>query len=88
MLICERQAMVQSKTDVNTDHSEQDLFTTHESSLNSNNVREESKQLGRTATGRTVDLTGVDIGAVVKVKGGLGEFRGEKQVLLERICMC
>lgn len=87
-LTCERQAVVPSKTDVNSDHSEQALLTTHEPSLNSNSVRGESKQLGRTATGRTVDLTRVDVGAVVKVKGGLGVFRGEKQVLLERICMC
>lgn len=42
--------------------------------------------VGLTATGRTVDLSGVDIGAVVKVKGGVGMFRGQKQVLLERIC--
>lgn len=42
--------------------------------------------IGLTATGRTVDLSGVDVGAVVKVKGGVGVFRGEKQVSLERIC--
>jgi hypothetical protein len=44
------------------------------------------KPMGLTATGRTVDLTGLDVGAVVKVKGGVGVFRGEKQVVLERIC--
>ena len=43
-------------------------------------------QIGLTATGRTVDLSGVDVGAVVKVKGGVGVFRGQKQVALERIC--
>lgn len=42
--------------------------------------------IGLTATGRTVDLSGIDIGAVVKVKGGVGVFRREKQVLLERVC--
>lgn len=45
-----------------------------------------TKQTGLTATGRTVDLSGIDIGTVVKVKGGIGIFRGEKQVILERIC--
>lgn len=40
---------------------------------------------GHTATGRSIDLRGVDIGSVVKLKGGIGQFRGEKQVLLERI---
>lgn len=40
---------------------------------------------GHTATGRNIDLRGVDIGSVVKLKGGIGQFRGEKQVLLERI---
>lgn len=45
-----------------------------------------SKTIGLTATGRTMDLSGIDTGAVVKVKGGLGMFRGQKQVMLERIC--
>lgn len=45
-----------------------------------------SSPVGLTATGRTIDLSGVDVGAVVKVKGGVGVFRGEKQVSLERIC--
>lgn len=40
---------------------------------------------GLTATGQEVDLSKVDIGSIVKVKGGLGEFRGGKQILLERI---
>ena len=39
-----------------------------------------------TATGRDVDLSGVDIGTVVKVKGGVGSFREVRQMLLERIC--
>lgn len=42
---------------------------------------------GVTATGRDVDLSGVDIGTVVKVKGGVGSFREVRQMLLERICM-
>ena len=41
---------------------------------------------GVTATGRDVDLSGVDIGTVVKVKGGVGSFREVRQMLLERIC--
>lgn len=43
---------------------------------------------GTTATGRTIDLAGVDVGTVVKVKGGVGTFRGEKQLALERLCTC
>ena len=46
----------------------------------------DESQLGTTATGRMVDLKGVDVGAVVKVKGGIGKFREEKQVILERLC--
>ena len=42
---------------------------------------------GISATGRAVDLSGVDIGTVVKVKGGVGSFRDVRQMLLERICM-
>ena len=41
---------------------------------------------GVTATGRDVDLSGMDIGTVVKVKGGVGSFRDVRQMLLERIC--
>ncbi|KAK0510962.1 hypothetical protein JMJ35_006514 [Cladonia borealis] len=40
---------------------------------------------GVTATGRTIDLHGVDIGTFVKVKGGIGSWKGEKQMHLERI---
>ena len=32
-------------------------------------------------------MGGVDLGSVVKIKGGIGEFRGEKQITLERISM-
>lgn len=45
-----------------------------------------SSSVGLTETGRTVDLSGIDIGTVVKVKGGIGVFRRERQVSLERIC--
>ena len=45
-------------------------------------------QIGTTATGRSIDLKGVDVGSVVKVKGGVGTFRGEKQLVLERLCTC
>lgn len=88
MLTCGRQAAVASVTDAKTDLSDQALLTTHKSNVKGDNGIDERKQIGQTATGHTVDLTGVDIGAVVKIKGGLGVFRGEKQVLLERICMC
>ena len=40
---------------------------------------------GRTLSGISVDLAGFDVGSVVKVKGGVGAFRGERQVELERI---
>lgn len=46
----------------------------------------EASVKGVTATGRDVDLSGVDIGTVVKVKGGVGSFREVRQMLLERIC--
>ncbi|KAL9603144.1 MAG: hypothetical protein Q9219_001347 [cf. Caloplaca sp. 3 TL-2023] len=39
-----------------------------------------------TNEGYKVSLEGIDLGSVVKVKGGISEFRGEKQVTLERIC--
>ncbi|KAL9117419.1 MAG: hypothetical protein Q9187_006044 [Circinaria calcarea] len=40
---------------------------------------------GTTITGNTIDMSGIDLGNVVKVKGGIGEFRGERQITLERI---
>ncbi|KAL6717424.1 hypothetical protein ACLMJK_005339 [Lecanora helva] len=40
---------------------------------------------GLSATGRSIDLSLVDVGTVVKVKGGIGIFRDDKQLLLERI---
>ena len=40
---------------------------------------------GLTATGRSISLEAVELGTVVKVKGGIGTFRDEKQLLLERI---
>lgn len=33
-----------------------------------------------------VDLTGVDLGSVVKIKGTIGTFRESRQILLERLC--
>lgn len=41
---------------------------------------------GLTDTGRTINLKGYDVGAVVKVKGGLMIYGGEQQVRIERIC--
>jgi len=49
--------------------------------------KEEEAVKGLTATGREIDLAGYDVGYVVKVKGGIGSWRGEKQVTLERIGM-
>lgn len=42
---------------------------------------------GRTLTGVEVDMSGIDLGSVVKVKGGVGVFRDERQINLERISM-
>lgn len=75
-----------STADVDSDLSDQALAT-HHANMNSDTGRDEGKQLGLSATGRTIDLTGVDVGAVVKIKGGVGKYRGEKQVQLERIGM-
>lgn len=33
-----------------------------------------------------ITMGGIDVGSVVKVKGVVGEYRGEKQLMLERIC--
>ena len=38
-----------------------------------------------TQTGRQIDLAGFDVGSIAKVKGAIGAFRGERQILLERI---
>lgn len=48
-------------------------------------VREPASMIGTTAQGNNVNLNGVDIGSIVKVKGGIGCFRGEKQMTLERL---
>ena len=41
---------------------------------------------GKTLLSNTVNMTGVDVGSVVKVKGCIGSFRGMKQIQLERLC--
>lgn len=41
---------------------------------------------GKTVLDNKVNLTGVDVGSVVKAKGLIGSFRGVKQVQLERLC--
>ena len=38
-----------------------------------------------TQTGRQIDLAAFDVGSIAKVKGAIGAFRGERQILLERI---
>ncbi|KAL8920109.1 MAG: hypothetical protein Q9208_006462 [Pyrenodesmia sp. 3 TL-2023] len=40
-----------------------------------------------TNEGFKVNLKDIDIGSIVKLKGGIGEFWGEKQVTLERISL-
>ena len=44
-------------------------------------------EIGIAPSENKISLNGIDIGSVVKVKGFVGEFRGEEQVLLERIRM-
>lgn len=41
---------------------------------------------GKTTLNNTVDMTGIDVGSVVKIKGCIGSFRGMKQIQLERLC--
>ncbi|KAL8797171.1 MAG: hypothetical protein Q9195_000638 [Heterodermia aff. obscurata] len=41
--------------------------------------------MGKTTQGNTVDLTGVDVGSVIKIKGSIGTFRGTRQIQLERL---
>lgn len=62
------------------------LTTHHTNNTSLAEVLSEPDTLGVTATGHNVDLSGVDVGTVVKVKGGMGPFREVRQVLLERIC--
>lgn len=61
------------------------------STIASNGIRESrpsrGSSTGTTVTGNAIDMTGIDLGCVVKIKGGINEFRGEKQITLERISM-
>ena len=53
----------------------------------SDNLRidDENHTVGTTSTGLTINLAGVDIGSIVKAKGGITEFRGVKQMTLEKL---
>ena len=42
-------------------------------------------QKGKTQTGNEIDLHDVDIGTVVKIKGTVGSWRCQRQILLERL---
>lgn len=55
--------------------------------ISSDNIRTgmENNTVGITATGLPIDLAGVDVGSIVKVKGGIGNFRGVRQMTLEKI---
>lgn len=44
--------------------------------------------VGTTAMGHAISMKGVDLGCVVKAKGGIGEFRDVRQMMLERISAC
>ena len=45
-----------------------------------------NSMIGKTAQGNTVDMTGVDVGSVIKIKGSIGTFREMRQIQLERLC--
>ncbi|KAL9005537.1 MAG: hypothetical protein Q9188_001698 [Gyalolechia gomerana] len=55
--------------------------------LNSICDKENGGHVYTTNEGYKINLRGIDVGSVVKVKGGISEFRGEKQLTLERICV-
>ncbi|KAI4113684.1 MAG: hypothetical protein LQ338_008131 [Usnochroma carphineum] len=57
--------------------------------INFNNAANfvEDEHIYTTSEGYKVNLKGIDIGSVVKIKGGISEFRGKKQVTLERISL-
>ena len=40
---------------------------------------------GKSETGNDVDLSGIDVGMVVRVKGCIGEWFGERAVLIEKL---
>jgi hypothetical protein len=40
--------------------------------------------MGRTLSGNAIDMRDIDLGTVVKVKGGISEFWDVKQITLER----
>lgn len=80
-LLCWRQTTPNSTTNAPKIRPESPFF---EDEL----LSQDAAYTGVTGTGRTINLKGYDVGAVVKVKGGLSIFRGEKQVMLERICTC
>jgi Telomere regulation protein Stn1 len=46
------------------------------------------QSLGISVLGNEIDLSSIEIGVTVKVKGGIREFRSVKQIALERLCMC
>lgn len=53
--------------------------------LNQALAKKDDEYLVTTSEGK-VNLEMFDIGSVVKIKGGISEFRGEKQLTLQRIC--
>lgn len=81
-LLCWRPTLPKPTKNAMTIRPESPSFECSEAEL----VSQDTAYTGVTGTGRTVNLKGYDIGAVVKVKGGLSIYRGEKQIMLERIC--
>ena len=79
-IFCKRESITPSQTLVGKGSSKGSLVD-----LN-NKLEENQEVIGLTAQGNMVNFKGIDIGSIIKVKGGVGEFRQEKQVLLERVC--
>ncbi|KAL8702169.1 MAG: hypothetical protein Q9224_000131 [Gallowayella concinna] len=74
----------------NTNHSTSGIDTSVGNhgviTLNRVSVPKDDAHVCITSEGK-VNLHAFDVGSVVKIKGGISEFRGEKQVTLERISL-
>jgi len=61
--------------------------TTGALTATTHNEAQRNNSMGRTLSGNAIDMGGIGLGSVLKVKGGISEFRGEKQITLERFGM-
>lgn len=64
--------------------TEQSTFAQHDAQRTT--TAQTKAVMGDTATGYKVELTGVDVGSAVKIKGSIGTFRESRQIQLERLC--